>query len=131
MWPMLATMGVKAHLLGQMEAEHSAVADAAAAHASVVRTREVVDRHLDHEEAELEPELMPYVESPEWKAVEKKLRSQSPGVAGRSFAWLTDGMSDEHRRFLHATVPAPVVSVLVRLFGRRYTREVAPVWRAT
>jgi hypothetical protein len=38
-------------------------------------------------------------------------------------------MSDEHRTFLRSTVPAPVVALLVRLFGRRYTREVAPVWR--
>jgi hemerythrin-like domain-containing protein len=148
-WPMLSTMGVRPELLGAMEAEHSAMADAladtgeamttlarsgsaadaTAAHASVVRTREVVDRHLDHEEAELEPELLPYVEGPEWKAVEKKLRSQPPGVAGRFFAWLTDGMSDEHRAFLRRTVPAPVVAVLIRLFGRQYTREVAPVWR--
>jgi hemerythrin-like domain-containing protein len=149
-WPMLATMGVKPALLEAMESEHSAMADAlaetavamtilarsasaadaAAAHASIVRTREVVDRHLDHEEAELEPELMPYVESPEWKAVEKKLRSAPPGVAGRFFAWITDGMSDEHRAFLRRTVPAPVVAVLVRVFGRQYTREIAPVWRS-
>jgi len=28
-----------------------------------------------------------------------------------------------------ATVPTPVVTVLARVFGRRYYREVAPVWR--
>ena len=150
-WPMLAQAGVKPALLDAMEAEHHAMADAlaetgdamttlagtgsaadaSAASASVASTREVVDRHLDHEEAELEPELVPYLESPEWKAVEKKLRSQPPGVAGRFFAWLTDGMSDEHRAYLRRTVPAPVVAVLVRLFGRSYTRDVAPVWRVT
>ncbi|MGY1755202.1 hypothetical protein [Blastococcus sp. SYSU D01042] len=50
--------------------------------------------------------------SPQWKAVEKKLRSQPLPVAGRFFAWLTDGMTDENRAF-----------------GRRYFRDVAPTWR--
>jgi hypothetical protein len=30
---------------------------------------------------------------------------------------------------LKATVPTPVVTVLARVFGRRYNPEVAPVWR--
>ena len=42
----------------------------------------------------------PHLETPEWKAVEKKLSRQPPGVAGRFFAWLTDGMSDDDRAFL-------------------------------
>jgi len=149
-WPMLQSAGVDPVLLGAMESEHHAMADAltetagamdalaasgsatdaAAAHASVLRTREVVERHLHHEEDELEPELRRYLDTPEWKAVEKKLRSQPPGVAGRFFAWVTDGMSDEHRAFLRSTVPAPVVTVLAKVFGRRYYKEVAPTWRA-
>lgn len=149
-WPMLATIGVDADLLSAMEREHHAMAealtetaaamvtvaatgsatDAAAARASVVRTREVVEQHLQHEEVELEPQLIPHLESPEWKAVEKKLRSQPPGVAGRFFAWLTDGMGEEHRAFLRSAVPAPVVVVLARTFGRRYYRDIAPTWRA-
>ncbi len=148
-WPMLSTAGVDPALLGAMEAEHHAMAealaetdaamstfartgsaaDAAAARASVVRTREVVDRHLVHEETELEPHLHEYEETPEWKAVEKQLRRQPLGVAGPFFAWLTDGMTDEHRAFLRKTVPAPVVTLLAKVFGRRYYREVAPVWR--
>jgi hemerythrin-like domain-containing protein len=150
LWPMCATVGIDKGLLDAMESEHHGMAealadtatamsalartgsgaDAAAARASVVRTREVVERHLQHEEEELEPALTPFVESPEWKAVEKKLSRQPPGVAGRFFAWLTDGMSDEHRAFLKKTVPTPVVVVLARTFGRRYYRDVAPVWQA-
>jgi len=148
-FPMLSKVGVDQGLLDAMESEHHAmaqalgqtadamstvarsgsVADAAAAQASVVRTREVVERHLRHEEDELEPQLAPHLESAEWKAVEKKLRRQPPGVAGRFFAWLTDGMSDEHRAFLKKTVPSPVVTVLSRTFGRRYYKDIAPVWR--
>ena len=148
-FPMLGRIGVDKGLLDEMESEHHAMAealaetsgametvarsgsaaDAAAARASVVRTREVVERHLRHEEDELEPQLMPHVESAEWKAVEKKLSRQPPGVAGRFFAWLTDGMSDENRAFLKKTVPTPVVTLLARTFGRRYYKEVAPTWK--
>ena len=148
-FPMLGRIGVDKGLLETMDSEHHAMAealtetagamskvarsgsaaDAAAAQASVVRTREVVERHLQHEENELEPQLTPHVESPEWKAVEKKLRSQPLGVVGRFFAWLTDGMSDEHRAFLRTTVPTPVVVVLAKTFGRRYYRDIAPTWR--
>ncbi|NEK58721.1 hemerythrin domain-containing protein [Geodermatophilus sabuli] len=149
-WPMAATVGIDRGLLEAMESEHSAMADAlaetagamtafaasgsaadaATARASVVRTRAVVERHLSHEETELEPELSRHFETPAWKAVEKKLSRQPPGVAGRFFAWVTDGMSDEHRAFLRRTVPSPVVTVLARTFGRRYYKDVAPTWRA-
>ena len=148
-WPMLASVGVDQQLLDTMESEHQAMAqalsetggsmaavagsgsatDAAAARESLLRTRDVVERHLQHEETELEPLLAPHMESPEWKAVEKKLRSQPLPVAGRFFAWLTDGMSDEHRAVLKGSVPTPVVAVLSRVFGRRYYKEVAPTWR--
>jgi hemerythrin-like domain-containing protein len=150
-FPMLGRIGVDKGLLDAMESEHHAMAealaetsraletvarsgsaaDAAAARASVVRTREVVERHLRHEEDELEPQLMPHMESAEWKAVEKKLRSQPLGIVGRFFAWLTDGMSEENRAFLKKTVPTPVVTLLSRTFGRRYYKDVAPTWRAT
>lgn len=149
-WPMLAKLGVDAGLLATMESEHHAMAEAlaetatamdalattgspaatTAARESVVRTRRVVDQHLDHEEADLEPVLISHFESAEWKAVEKKLSRQPPAVAGAFFAWLTDGMSEEDRAYLRSTVPPPVTLVLSRVFGRRYHREVAPVWRA-
>ena len=148
-WPMLASVGVDQQLLDAMESEHSAMAealretgaamttvassgsrtDAAAARDSLRRTRDVTERHLQHEETELEPLLAPHHDSPEWKAVEKKLRKQPLPATGRFFAWLTDGMSQEHRTFFRQTVPPPVVAVLSRIFGRRYHREVAPTWR--
>lgn len=148
-WPMLAKVGVGQELLGAMQEEHHAMsgalagtstamkayaasgsaADAAAARAGVARTQEVVERHLGHEENELEPELQPHLESPEWRAVEKKLRKAPPGVAGNFFAWLTDGMSEPGRAYLRSVVPMPVVTILSRALGRRYRREIAPVWR--
>jgi hemerythrin-like domain-containing protein len=148
-WPWLEGAGVDPELLHAMEAEHGAMsdalrdtgaamtayaasgsaADAAAARASVVRTTEVVERHLRHEEDELEPVLLQHLDSPGWKAVEKKLSRQPPGVAGRFFAWVTDGMAPAERSYFRATVPPPVTYVLSHTFGRRYHREVAPVWR--
>ncbi len=148
-WPMLATVGVDQQLLDAMEGEHSAMAEALATTAtamatvaatgagtdavdardSLLRTREVVERHLRHEETELEPQLAPHTGTPEWHAVEKKLRSQPLPVAGRFFAWLTDGMTEENRAFLKRTVPSPVVTVMSRVFGRRYYKDVAPTWR--
>jgi hypothetical protein len=149
-WPMLATVGVASDLLETMESEHASMsaalaetdaamgrlgasgsaADAAAARESLQRTRAVIEGHLDHEEADLEPQLVKQFGSPEWKAVEKKLRSQPPAVAGSFFAWVTDGMGVAERSYLRSTVPAPVVFVLSRVLGWRYLREVAPVWRA-
>jgi hemerythrin-like domain-containing protein len=148
-WPMLALQGVEPALLHDMESEHHAMAEAlsetgaamtalatsgsgaaaATARASVVRTQAVVERHLAHEESELEPQLQPLLETPEWKAVEKKLSREPPSVAGPFFAWLTDGMSEDHRAYLRSLIPAPVVTVLAKVFGRRYNRGIAPVWR--
>ena len=148
-WPMLALQGIEPALLHDMESEHHAMAEslsetgaamtalatsgsgaaAATARASVVRTQAVVERHLAHEESELEPQLQPLLETPEWKAVEKKLRREPPSVAGAFFAWLTDGMSEDHRAYLRSLIPAPVVTVLAKVFGRRYNRDIAPVWR--
>jgi len=150
-WPMLALAGVAPDLLHAMEDEHNSMAqalsetgaamtalatsgsgpDAAEAHASVVRTQAVVERHFAHEETELEPHLRRHEETPAWKAVEKKLSRQPPSVAGPFFAWLTDGMSDAHRAFLRSLIPAPVVTVLAKVFGRRYNRDIAPVWRGS
>ncbi len=149
-FPMLSGLRADPLLLEAMESEHQAMAaaltdttaameryaatasadDARAARESVVRTQQVVDQHLTHEEQDLEPVLLPHLESAEWKAVEKKLRSQPPGVAGRFFAWIEDGMDDESRTYLRATVPAPVRFILGRFFGRQYHREIAPAWRA-
>ncbi|MDP2775738.1 MAG: hemerythrin domain-containing protein [Nocardioides sp.] len=148
-WPMLTSFDVDAALLAAMESEHHAMAAslasvsdaldglvatptaeaAAAARAVVADAREVVEQHLTHEENDLEPQLLPLTETPEWHAVEKNLRKAPVSVAGNFFAWIQDGMDPECRTFLSATVPRPVTFVLGQVFGRRYHREVAPVWQ--
>jgi hypothetical protein len=139
-----------ATLLTEMEQEHQQMADALrrtdaamatlagsaarpdaeAAAASVAATRVVVERHLQHEEQELEPAMRPHLETPQWQAVEKRLRSVSPVDGGRMFAWLLDGSPPEADRFVRGLMPRPVLFVLARVLGAGYHRSVAPVWRA-
>jgi hemerythrin-like domain-containing protein len=149
-WPALAKLGADVDLLGAMESEHAdmaaalaetdaalstlartgTAADAAAARTSLERTRHVVDQHLTHEETDLEPVIEKYAETPEWQAVEKSFRRHPPTVIGPFLAWLTDGMEDDERAYFRSTIPAPVVSVFTTVFGRRYTKQIAPVWKA-
>jgi hemerythrin-like domain-containing protein len=149
-FPYLATVGIPSDLLTAMDDEHHAMAnalgetrealsayassgsaaDAERARGSVARTGSVVDRHLDHEERELEPLLEPHLESEEWKAVQKRVRPKSLAVTGRFLAWIQDGMSNEGRSYLRGTIPPPVTAVLGRVAGRAYHRDVAPVWRS-
>jgi len=148
-WPALEKLGADKALLGDMESEHAAMsralaetdaalgalartgtaADAAAARESVARTRGVVDRHLDHEEQDVEPVIQKYAETPEWKAVEKQFRRRPPADIGTFLAWLTDGMGAAERTYFRGTIPAPVVVVFTKVFGRSYTKQIAPVWR--
>lgn len=147
-WPMMARLGADPALLEQMESEHHAMADAlggveaalvalaadpggghlATAHEEVATLSEIVDQHLRHEEDLLEPVLMPMTGTEDWAEVEKRLRGDSIIEAGRFFAWLTDDMPPGHRAFLATLVPKPVTGLLALLLGRRYTREIAPVW---
>ena len=148
-FPALKRLGVDATLVGEMDSEHHAMADAlqetatvmrryatsgsaadaAAAQESVRSTTQVVERHLAHEEAELEPLIEPVKEDPVYKAAEKELRKGPISQTGQFFAWLTDGMEPHVEASLKSYVPAPVVLLLSKVFGRRYHREVAPAWK--
>jgi hypothetical protein len=110
-------------------ASSGSAADAESARASVARTQAVVDRHLSHEEGDLEPLLMAHVETAEWKAIQKQLRPKSPVVTGKFLAWIQDGMSDDGRAYLRSTIPPPVTALLGRIGGRSYHRDIAPTWR--
>ena len=105
--------------------------DAHAARDAVVTANAVVERHLHHEENDLEPLMLPHLETPEWKAVEKQLRPPSLADSGRFMAWVQDGMPDQERAYLRSTIPVPVTFLLSRLAGRSYYRDVAPAWQPT
>lgn len=149
-FPFLARVGGATELVEVMETEHQAMADALAgartamdtygstgsagdarvAKDAIVGANEVVERHLHHEENDLEPLMLPHLETPEWKAVEKRLRPPSLAESGRFMAWVQDGMADAERAYLRATIPVPVTFLLSRLAGRSYHRHVAPTWQA-
>ena len=102
MFPALGRLGIDTVLLAEMDQEHGAMADAltvtaarmeqyaatgaaadaASARAEVDRARVVVERHLAHEENELEPLMLPHLESEEWKQVEKAMRKAPPTEPG-------------------------------------------------
>jgi len=148
-FPAVVEMGIDRALVDELAGEHgvmvraldeidaamrtysasATVADAAAASEAVRRGEAAVDRHLTHEENELEPALQPHLEGEQWKAIEKQLRKQSPSTAGWFFAWLEDGAAPDVRAYLGSTVPGPVRFVFSRVFGRGYHRTIAPVWR--
>jgi len=150
-FPFLVRVEGASELVQVMEAEHQLMADALdeagsaidayastgsagdarAARDTVVRAHEVVERHLHHEENDLEPLMLPHLETPEWKAVEKRLRPPSLAESGRFMAWIQDGMPDDARTHLRSTIPAPVTFLLSRLAGRSYYKEVAPAWQPT
>jgi hypothetical protein len=147
-WPFLQSCGVDTSLLEQMESEHvamkaalgsvSAALDALAATPTtamaraaadeVGRAQTVINGHLAHEEADIEPLLAAREEDVAWKAVSKRLRPPSIIDGANAIAWMVDGAGTRERASLRATVPGPVVTVLTRVLARRYRREVAPAW---
>jgi hypothetical protein len=89
----------------------------------------VTVEHLDHEEREIEGTYLEHAESPEMKEMGKQFAKVSPAKGGTFFAWLTDGAGPAERAALDESVPKPVQKIVGGLFGRRYRREVASVWR--
>jgi hypothetical protein len=94
---------------------------------AIAKLSEVASKHLDHEEADLEPFYLARKDTPEIKAMNRKFRMKPP-AAGTFFAWLQDGASAEDVAGLKQNVPPPVVAVLTTLFGRSSRRTIAPVW---
>ena len=149
LWPFLQSRGVELSLLQTMEAEHVAMktalgsvsgsiealvaaptaANATAAADEVSRAETVINGHLEHEERDVEAPLGDLEDDPEFKELAKKLRPASIVDAANALAWMQDGAGERERTALRSTIPGPVVTVLTALLGRRYRREVAPVWR--
>ncbi|HEY9376678.1 MAG TPA: hemerythrin domain-containing protein, partial [Jiangellaceae bacterium] len=148
-WPALEAVGVGRELIAQMDDEHdrladalaatrnamarlrssASAADAAAARESVKTLKTVAEEHLDHEEAELEPIYLTKRDDPAIKAMGRKFGRVSPQVGGTFFAWVTDGATPEELAGIKSNVPGPVLTIIGGIFGRKYRREVASVWR--
>ena len=149
-WPALAKVGVTQQTLDQMDAEHEVMAERlaaargsmaalrstpTAANAQTARTamdelRTVTTEHLDHEEREIESVYLAKVEDPAIKEMARKFsRDASPKEGGVFFAWMLDGADTQVTSTIKRQLPAPVLAILVKLLGRSYTKEIAPVWR--
>ena len=149
LWPFLRSRGVELSLLETMEAEHVAMrtalgsvsssievlvaaptsTNATAAADEVSRAETVINGHLEHEERDVEAPLGDLEDDPEFKELAKKLRPASVVDAANALAWMQDGAGERERTALRSNIPGPVVTILTALLGRRYKREVAPVWR--
>lgn len=105
-------------------AEHAAAACDAVANLSAVLLG-----HLEHEERDLEPISVHYADSKPMKAALGKVKKAKLAKMGNFVEWLQDGATDADRAGLRAEIPRPVVFLFGTLAGRRYRKEIAPVWR--
>jgi hemerythrin-like domain-containing protein len=148
-WPALEAVGVSRDLLVQMDAEHETMAaaltaardamaalrrtasveDAEAARTAVQELQTVTVRHLDHEEAEIEPVYLAKKDTAEIKAMGRKFGQVSPTRGGRFFAWVTDGAGPDELAAITGNVPRPVLAIINGVFGRTYRNTIAPTWR--
>ncbi len=147
-FPALASLGIDGELLQTMEQEHHAMVaalhtagrrvaaavmnrrrdDAALAADAVAECRVVVVAHLDHEEKVIEPLMLSHVDTPQWKAAEKKLHRVPPLEAGVFAAWLLDCASPQAAAYVRTVMPAPVLFLLSTVFGIGYRRSIASAW---
>ena len=148
-WPAFEAIGIARSTVDAFDAEHEQMAadlattreamdtlrrtasraDADVAAAALQRLRATTETHLDHEEQETEPILAGHAGDPALKEMGKKFsRRAGPATAGTFFAWVQDGATEQERASLTASVPGPVLAILTGVFGRRYRKEVAPVW---
>jgi hemerythrin-like domain-containing protein len=149
-WPALSAIGIAGSTIDTFDVEHEAMAadlatagdamarlrasasrsDADVAAAAMQRLQVTTLTHLDHEEAETEEPLTQKEGDPALKQMSRQFtRRSSPAKAGTFFAWMQDGATEEEMFALRANVPRPVLMLLSGLFGRRYRKEVATVWR--
>jgi hemerythrin-like domain-containing protein len=148
-WPALESVGVSRELIAQMDEEHdrlaealasagaamatlrstAAAADAAKAHEAFTTLKKVAEAPFDHEEAELEPVYLGKQDDPAIKAMGRKFGRVSLPVAGTFFAWVADGAAPPELAAIRDNVPGPVLTIIGGVFGRRYRRTIAPVWR--
>ena len=148
-WPALREVGADESLVTDLGGEHDRMAEAmkntSAAIAELVAdpgTTQVeqarqafvglgqaVETHFAHEEAELEVFSASVSDTgPMKKAQVQVRRTQSPAQLGGYLVWLQDDADADALAYLNTAIPRPVLVVASRLLGRRYRREIAPVW---
>lgn len=149
-WPALLAVGVDEAQIEVLDGEHEAMAaalagageamtafratasaaDADTFHAAVVELERVTETHLTNEEALVEQLMLDNADHPAVKEMGRKFAKAPLGVAGTFMAWVQDGADPAAQAAIEHDVPKPVRTIVGGVFGRRYRRTVAPVWRA-
>ncbi len=147
-WPAFRELGADASLTSDLGGEHArmlaaldhadqvvrrlsddpSASRAADARAAIGELGEVLNEHLAHEEAELEPWAAGVSDTPQFKAARVAVRKAHQGEGGTFVAWLLDGASADDVAGLKKEIPAPVVRVLNAVPGRHYRKNIASVW---
>jgi hemerythrin-like domain-containing protein len=149
-WPAMKAIGISGSTIDSFDSEHEAMAadlastravmaqlsrtasraDADVAAAAMEKLQTTTVTHLDHEESETETALAQHDDDPAIKEMGKKF-SRRTGLprAGIFFTWVQDGASPQEKAALRESVPGPVLTIIGGVFGRRYRKEIAPVWR--
>lgn len=92
---------------------------------------EVLLNHLAHEERDLEPISAAYQDAPPMKAALAQVKKAHFKSMGNFVEWLQDGADESDLVGMRKELPPPVIFLFGRIAGRRYRREIAPVWRAS
>ena len=148
-WPALREAGADESLVSDLGGEHDRMAEAmkntSAAVAELVadpgmsqveQTRQAfvelgqaVETHFAHEEADLEVFSASVSNTAPLKRAQEQVRkTQSPTQLGGYLAWLQDDPDPDALAYLTSAIPRPVLGMATRVLGRRYRREIVPIW---
>jgi hypothetical protein len=147
-WPAMLALGITQEQLDGFDAEHDsmaqtlgrarlamasfrrsgAAADAAAFRDAVAELHSATETHLTHEEATIEQLMLDEADNPIVKQMGRKFGKVSPTVGGTFFEWVRDGAAADELAAIERDIPKPVLKIIGGIFGRRYRRQVAPVW---
>jgi hemerythrin-like domain-containing protein len=148
-WPALEQTDADLSSVAELDSEHDAMRDAlrsasalmaqlhedptaphaAAARNGVAKLGTVLVGHLEHEERDLEPISAQYADTKPMKAALGQVKKAHLTKMGNFVEWLQDGATEVDKAGLRREIPGPVVAVFGTLAGRRYRKEIAPVWR--
>ena len=154
LWPMVRSLNPSAgELLDQMELDHAQIApaivrlkeatsryaadeDAPAREevvASLAALRDVLDPHLDREEAEMMPVVSRTITNGRWESFnqEQYVKPKSKSELGKEGHWLIDSIDPVGFKIVVGNVPALPRFVLLHAFAGQYARACAARWGPT
>ncbi|WP_332644221.1 hemerythrin domain-containing protein [Aeromicrobium sp.] len=149
-WPALQQTDADLSAVAELDSEHDAMraaldlataamaalkAEPAAPNAAEARTAvanlgTVLLNHLAHEERDLEPISAAYQDAPAMKAALSQVKKAHFKSMGNFVEWLQDGADESDLEGMRKELPPPVIFLFGKIAGRRYRREIAPVWRS-